>query len=103
MAGSLPLVKANPGLAKALDIMGQPTLEWPDLYIVFEIVERSVSPTKVHQLGSATRQTVSRFTGSAQPHRHAHPTGVPSNPMSLAEGQEFVSKLVAAWMSKLSL
>jgi len=68
---------------------------------VFEIVEDSI-PTEVHQLGSVTRNTVRRFKGSAQPYRHARPSGVHPNPMSLAEGRDFVSKLVVAWMSTLS-
>jgi hypothetical protein len=96
------LAASHPAVAEVLDIMGQHTaLEWPHLYNVFEIIKDSVSPTKVHQLGSVTRNTVSRFTGSAQPHRHARPSGVHPNPMSLAEGRDFVSKLVTAWMTTL--
>jgi hypothetical protein len=96
------LTRSHLDLAEALEIMARPMLEWPDLYNVFEIVEDSVSPTKIHKLGSATKATVKRFTGSAQPHRHARPSGVDPNPMSLAEGRDFVSKLVMAWMSTLA-
>ena len=78
------------------------TLEWRDLYDVVEIIRRSVEPKKIHELGWATKATVSRFTGSTQPHRHARPSGVHPDPMSLAEGRDFVSKLVTAWMSRLS-
>ena len=43
-----------------------------------------------------------RFTGSTQPHRHARPSGVHANPMSLAEGRDFVNGLVIKWMQSLA-
>jgi hypothetical protein len=97
------LAASNSDLAEVLQIMGQPEpLGWSDLYNVFEIIEHSDSRSeKMHRLPGMTKASVSRFTGTAGPRRHARPTGVHRNPMSLAEGRDFANRLVIAWMSTL--
>jgi hypothetical protein len=98
------LARSHTDLADALKIMARSTtLEWRDLYDVVEIIRRSVEPKKIWELGWATDEaTVKRFTGSTQPHRHARPSGVHPNPMSLAEGRDFVNGLVIEWMQSLA-
>ncbi|OHU33597.1 hypothetical protein BKG79_22205 [Mycobacteroides chelonae] len=96
--GWLATAQSQPEIVEALTIMARPALEWPDLYNVFEIIRASVVDVRI--LGTATKPQVSRFTGSAQPHRHAgRRTDVLANPMCLAEGREFVSNLMAAWLA----
>ena len=52
------LTQSHPDLAEALEIMARPTLEWPDLFNVFEIIRRWVAEKEMRELGWATRKRV---------------------------------------------
>ena len=100
----LALARSRPDLAKALGIMTRSTssLGWSDLYNTFEIIRRSVNEKKMQERGWATKKRLSLFRRSAQPERHPEPSSVPENPMSLAEGRDFVRGLVIKWMQSLA-
>lgn len=99
--GRIALAASHPDLAEVLSIMGGAQLGWPGLYAVYEIIRQSIKQTEVHELLGVDRRTVGRFTGSAQAGRHARPSGLPSDPMTLAQGRDFVNHLVEVWMNSL--
>jgi hypothetical protein len=97
-------------VTEALAIMSQPAaLGWIELYKVFEIVRDSVKPNTLEKSGLVTANDLSAFSASANrpdvsgtDARHARMSGgPPKHHMSLAEGRQFVSGLVGAWIDSL--
>ncbi|MCV7277294.1 hypothetical protein [Mycolicibacter arupensis] len=99
----------HPDAIEALQIMSQPDqLGWPELYKIHEIIRDSIKPGKIYDLGWADKVTDSAFTGSANlpsvsgsGARHARMSGNPKNTMSIVEGRDYISALVAKWLDWL--
>lgn len=98
---------ARPHVAEALAIMGQSgPLTWTDMYKVYEIVRDDAKPRTLAELGWATDAEVKAFTASAnRPDvsgsgaRHARMRGnPPRQSMDEAQGRDFISRLVTAWI-----
>lgn len=98
---------STPAVDEALDIMGQlDVLSWPQLYKVFEIVRADIKPQSLVDLGWASADEISAFTGSAnRPDvsgtraRHARMGGAPPHRQMSEEGaRELISRLVTTWI-----
>ncbi|MFF7525968.1 hypothetical protein [Streptomyces pseudovenezuelae] len=108
----LQLASSHPDVAEALEILGQPSvsLNWIDLYKLFEIVRDSVGNEQaLKRKGWMPEGEISAFKASANrpdvsgsAARHARMSGGPPKlKMNLAEGEAFIRKLVAAWWNSL--
>ncbi|MGW6962386.1 hypothetical protein [Streptomyces chartreusis] len=109
----LQLALGHPDVAEALEILGKPSvsLTWVDLYKVYEIVRHNVGDDKALKAKQwVSSGDLSAFTASANrpdvsgsDARHARPTGagMPKRTMTLAEGQDFIRRLVVAWWNSL--
>ena len=64
--------------------------DWPELYVVYEMVKRRVGPPEKWR----------RFTQTAQMYRHAQGEKhePPAHPMSLAEARSFIAGFVNSWI-----
>lgn len=109
----LRLVQDHPDVAEVLDILGQPSvsLSWIDLWKVFEIVRHNVGGGEAlaarawaSRTGAeAFKQSANHPSISGPGARHARRPGIPSGQtMTLAEGEQFIRKLVVAWWDSLS-
>lgn len=108
----LRLASSHPDVAEALEILGQPnvSLNWIDLYKLFEIVRDSVGNEQaLKRKGWVPDGEISAFKASANrpdvsgsAARHARMGGGPPKlKMNLAEGEAFIRKLVVAWWNSL--
>lgn len=97
----------DPALMEALTRLGDsPDASWVDLYKIFEVLRDAAGgqPALQRRVG-LTKPEVSRFTltanhpdGGGDLARHARlGAEPPANPMSVAEGQQFIRHLIASW------
>jgi hypothetical protein len=69
---------------------------WHDLYKAFEAITAHWGGRPAIQAHGFSRRDIDDFAMSAQPARHHKATSTPSHILSLAEGQQFVRKLLRA-------
>ncbi|MFJ3777548.1 hypothetical protein ACIPX0_38240 [Streptomyces sp. NPDC090075] len=110
----IQLAANHPDVAEALEILGKPSvsLNWVDLYKLYEIVRSNVGDEKALKATQwVSSGDISAFTASANrpdvsgsEARHARATGagLPKQTMNLAEGEAFIRRLVEAWWNSLS-
>ncbi|MGW2851493.1 hypothetical protein ACWDAZ_05460 [Streptomyces sp. NPDC001215] len=109
----LRLALSHPDVAEALEILGVPSvsLTWIDLYKVYEIVRDSVGSEQAFKAKrwvpdgelSAFKASANRPDVSGSAARHARMSGGPPKlTMTLATGEDFIRRLVAAWWNSLS-
>ncbi|MGW6791880.1 hypothetical protein [Streptomyces chartreusis] len=100
-------------MAEALEILGMPSvsLTWIDLYKVYEIVRDSAGSEQALKAKtwvpdgelSAFKASANRPDVSGSGARHARMGGGPPKlTMTLAEGEDFIRRLVVAWWNSLS-
>jgi hypothetical protein len=91
----LEIVRRDPALTEAVERYAV-ARSWPELYDVYEVIRTDIAGGQAvidAWVGAAQRR---RFTGTAKQYRHARPTGAPiKNPMSPAEGNDFIRDLIA--------
>lgn len=106
------LAKTSPDVAKAQAILGKPlaSLDWYDLYKLYEIVRRAAGGDGgLESKGWAGKKELSSFRISAnhpdlsgEDARHAvMGNQAPSYSTSLAEGRALISRLMIAWWDEL--
>lgn len=110
----IQLASSHPDVAEALEILGKPSvsLNWVDLYKLYEIVrsnvggEKAVKATQWVPDGDISAFTASAnrpdVSGSDARHARASGAGLPKRTMNLAEGEAFIRSLVEAWWNSLS-
>lgn len=101
----------NPDVSEVLTLLAAPRQDWVILYKIYEVVRDAVGCGQkgLVDAGLMTAQEQSAFTGSANhpsasgsAARHARqPGGAPKITMSLADGQEFIRRVVNAWAEAL--
>ena len=101
----LPLVSHDPAVTKALRLRNADDLDWVDLSRLYEVIEHDVG-SLIHQLGWASKNECSIFTGTANSvaavgdkARHGadkHPP--PSKTMSLAHARLLIDRILRAWL-----
>ncbi|NUV64874.1 hypothetical protein [Streptomyces sp. CAI-85] len=111
--GFLRLAMSHTDVAEALTILGQfsVSLSWVDLYKLYEIVRDSVGSEQALKAKkwvpdaelSAFKASANRPDVSGSAARHARMGGGPPKlTMTLAAGEDFIRRLVAAWWNSLS-
>jgi len=99
---------SDPAVSEALEVIGDADVDWPRLYKVYEIVKDDVGgQSDVDSLPGVSSAERSAFSASAnRPDvsgdgaRHARMGGDrPKQTMTLAEGRDFIGRLVDAWIS----
>ncbi len=98
--------EADPDAREALSILGDRPHDWVNLYKVFEVVR---SRADIKSNGWASGDELSRFTRTAnhpeaagEGARHGRTsTDPPTRPMSLAEADALVGRIMIAWLSSL--
>ncbi len=99
----------HPDAREALDILGKPgSVDWVDLYKIFEIVRDAVKPTHLDRTAWVTKDDLHAFTGSAnlpsvsgEQARHARMPGTPRRSMTIDQGREFIGRLMTGWLDSL--
>lgn len=69
---------------------------WHDLYKAFEALTRHVGRRDKLKMLGATQRDIDDFAMSAQIARHHKPSGIPLRVFTLAEGRDFVRRLIRA-------
>jgi hypothetical protein len=103
-----PLLTAASNLPKAHDaltIIGRKDLTWPELYLLFELVQSDVGG-EMHKLGWVSKAEAELFCHTANSYsalrsegRHGKDIGRPPNtPMERAAAVTFIRTLVLAWL-----
>jgi hypothetical protein len=106
------LIATHPVVDEVLEILGgsSVSLTWVDLYKVYEIVRHEVCDEKALKAKAwVTGGEMSAFTASANrpdvshsEARHARVQGgPPKRTMTLAQGEDFIRRLVVAWWDSL--
>lgn len=107
LAKWLPLGMTKERVANVLRILESTTLDWVNLYRVFEIIRDDVGGTKgITDAGWATRATLELFKRTANSPsavgleaRHgSQSTQPPANPMSIKDARRLIDKIVRAWL-----
>jgi len=107
----IQLAASHPDVAEALEILGKSSisLNWVDLYKLYEIVRSNVGGEKALKQWASSAD-LSAFTASANrpdvsgsEARHARSTGarLPKRTMNLAEGEAFIRRLIETWWNSL--
>lgn len=101
----------NPHVDEVLELLAAPKLDWVVLYKIYEVIRDAVGRGKqgLVNAGLMTAQEQSAFTGSANhpgasggAARHARQSGdAPTITMGLPEGEEFIRRVVNAWVETL--
>jgi hypothetical protein len=98
--------EADPDAQEVVDIWGSKPHDWVNLYKVFEIVQQRVD---IKENGWASDNEITRFARTAN-HPEAAGEGArhgrsnkepPPKPMSLAEADALVERIVIAWLWSL--
>ena len=95
-------------VARALRLRNVGTLEWVDLYRLYEVIESDVPRKNIESKGWATKNQIDRFKHTANSQkavgdkaRHGKdPYSPPKNPMSLSEARTLIDNLLKAWLQK---
>jgi hypothetical protein len=108
------LAKDNRDVGEALKILGKesPSLDWNDLYKVYEIVRANVGNEEALIAKDwVPKPDIKAFTASANrpdisgdEARHARMSGSPprqTRPMTRSEAQQLITKLVGRWVESL--
>jgi len=73
--------------------------KWSGLYKAYEVIEGDVGG-KIIKNGWSVKSEISRFTQTAQPHRHAgNRYKPPSKPMTLSEARSLIKAILSRWIS----
>ena len=110
-AAALPLLRAaslSPRARDALTIVGRPTLTWPELYLIFELVQADVGG-QMFDRGWISRIDANLFTHTANSYstlrsdgRHGKDRGEsPAQPMPHGAATKLICGLVLAWLRHL--
>lgn len=96
----LQLAGSNRNVKKVLE-QWRPNNDWYTLFDVYEIIKEDFgSKQRVANLGKVSKNAITRFTRTANMHRHkVQKEPPPQNPMSLAEAQRFVQRIVRCWLN----
>jgi len=100
----------SPRARDALIIVGRPTLTWPELYLLFELVEAEVGG-QMFELGWISEADADLFTHTANSYsvlrsagRHGRDKGEPpAQPMQTGRAVTLVRALVLAWLRFVGL
>lgn len=92
----------DPAVDAALFVLGSRDPSWPDLYVLYEIVEDSVGgPKHVRELAGVSRNELTSFCATADLHRHARSgianTGRPPE-MPFHEALGLVRHILKRWL-----
>lgn len=98
--------EASPHVTDALTILGRGALTWPELYILYELVEKDSRPMHVEQ-GWISKSDAARFKHTANNYdtvgiagRHGpRNQAPPANPMSLGEARRVIHRLTDQWLA----
>lgn len=99
-AAAFRVAVRNEHMQKALRLWNQPKLEWVELYRIFEVIEAESGATQ-DSMRERFKWTANSVSASGDLARHGTPsTGSPRSlrPMSLAQGREFVARLLRHWI-----
>jgi hypothetical protein len=107
MPGELQLALDDDSVDEALYFLQRPAPSWSELYKVYEVVRDDVKRKRIISNGWATHRELRRLTGTAnhpalagRDARHARQSTPPmTDPMSLADAQELVGRIVRAWIA----
>ena len=103
----VPLALSNDAVANVFRILSSGTLDWVNLYRIFEIIAAEVGGLKqIADNGWATVNSMELFKHTANSPgalglnaRHgAESTQPPSNPMTISEARALVNSIIHAWL-----
>jgi len=110
-AAAHPILRAaatSPQAQDALAIIGRPALTWPELYLLFELVQSDVGG-QMFDLGWISKvdedsfsRTANSYTTLRHAGRHGRDRGAPPpHPMPHNVAVTLISKLVTAWLTRI--
>jgi hypothetical protein len=103
----LPLIQRDPLVAKALRLRDEHSLNWVELYRIYEVIESDVGSSQMIKLGWITKARLKQFTHTANSvaaagdaSRHGRErTAPPPTPLPLREGRALIDVLLLAWLT----
>lgn len=108
IGAALPLLRAASLSTKAYDalaVIGRKHLSWPELYLLFELVQSEVGG-QMHELGWVSKAEANHFCHTANSYsalrsegRHGRDLGrAPESPMEQSAAVAMIRALVLAWL-----
>ena len=91
----LNVVRKDKKVSQAIRIFNSETLGWPELYIIYEIIDAEGGIDKVY------KTEAERFTHTANACGHRHMEGKfkpPEKPMNFDEGKAFIELIIENWL-----
>lgn len=106
---ALEHMRSNPSVREAMSRLHNRQADWPDLYIVFDVVKRLSTPSgakathkEILSLGWATEDELERLYDTANFYRHGPPRKPTKYPeMTIEDGRDLVRRLMLRLLKEL--